>query len=331
MLPTSAAKLVVLTPVKNEEWILERFLTATSQFADVIIVADQYSTDGSRDICRRFSKVILIENPERNYNEEYRQRLLIAAARRAVPGPRVLLALDADEIVSADTVHSAGWASVKKAPPGTVLRFPKPDILGNANYCRPSAAPFALGYVDDGREHEGLVFHSQRLPGSEQNPKLDVEDICFLHFGMAREHEYFARVRLYCVQEKLARSKSWKARMLYYSPHVLRARLAAVALPLHKSWLAGWDAQGIDLRTHPSSEDNHFNRQVLELFAVHGESMFWWDDIWEFDWERYQRFVRERHPAAPNPEKRIRGPGRARRIAIDLVRACVMFRERGKG
>ena len=40
-------KLIVITPVKNESWILEKFLTFTSLWADYIIIADQNSTDNS--------------------------------------------------------------------------------------------------------------------------------------------------------------------------------------------------------------------------------------------------------------------------------------------
>ena len=46
--------LVVLTPVFNEAWILPAFLKATSLWADYIIIADQMSTDGSREIYKEF-------------------------------------------------------------------------------------------------------------------------------------------------------------------------------------------------------------------------------------------------------------------------------------
>ena len=41
---------VVMTPVRNEAWVLRAFLEATSLWADYIIIADQMSTDGSREI-----------------------------------------------------------------------------------------------------------------------------------------------------------------------------------------------------------------------------------------------------------------------------------------
>ena len=48
--------LIDLTPVFNEAWVLPAFLKATSLWADYIIIADQMSTDGSRNLYEQFSK-----------------------------------------------------------------------------------------------------------------------------------------------------------------------------------------------------------------------------------------------------------------------------------
>ena len=56
-------QLIVITPVRNEAWVLEAFLTHCSSWADHIIIADQHSTDGSREIAQQFPKVTLIDNP----------------------------------------------------------------------------------------------------------------------------------------------------------------------------------------------------------------------------------------------------------------------------
>ena len=74
-------QIICLTPVKNEAWILERFLECASLWADQIIIADQGSDDGSREIARSFNKVQLIENSAKVFNEPERQKLLIEAAR----------------------------------------------------------------------------------------------------------------------------------------------------------------------------------------------------------------------------------------------------------
>lgn len=92
-------KIVVLTPVRNEKWVLDCFLLAASQFADHIIILDQMSVDGSREIARRYEKVILIDNPSEDFNERERQEMLLREARKLGEN-NVLIALDADEIPS---------------------------------------------------------------------------------------------------------------------------------------------------------------------------------------------------------------------------------------
>jgi glycosyltransferase involved in cell wall biosynthesis len=99
-------KIVVITPVKNEAWILDRFLAVTSQFADCIIIADQNSTDGSLTIYKNYPKVILIQNESEQFNEAERQILLIQKARELVPEHKILLALDADEILAASATKT---------------------------------------------------------------------------------------------------------------------------------------------------------------------------------------------------------------------------------
>ncbi|MFZ0503142.1 MAG: glycosyltransferase family 2 protein, partial [Chthoniobacterales bacterium] len=59
---------ICLTPIKDEAWILERFLKCASTWADHIIIADQQSKDGSKEIARRFPKVTLIENNSESFN-----------------------------------------------------------------------------------------------------------------------------------------------------------------------------------------------------------------------------------------------------------------------
>src|SRR5579872_3256170 len=90
--------IICLTPVRNEAWILERFLQCASLWADHIVVADQCSDDDSCEIALRHPKVTLIRNPSPAYDEGARQRLLIDAARRLpAEGRRMLIAIDADE------------------------------------------------------------------------------------------------------------------------------------------------------------------------------------------------------------------------------------------
>ena len=93
--------LICMTPIRNEAWVLHAFLKATSIWADYIIIADQLSTDGSREIALSYPKVILIDNNHPDYNEADRQKMLIDRARQ-IEGDKILFGLDADEIFAAN-------------------------------------------------------------------------------------------------------------------------------------------------------------------------------------------------------------------------------------
>jgi hypothetical protein len=99
---------ICMTPVRNEAWVLHAFLKATSLWADYIIIADQISTDGSREIALSYPKVILIDNNNPDYDEASRQKLLIDKARE-IEGDKILFGLDADEVFSANFSETDDW------------------------------------------------------------------------------------------------------------------------------------------------------------------------------------------------------------------------------
>jgi len=128
-------RIVVVTPVRNEAWILERFLSVTSRFADYIIIADQRSTDETRAICRKYPKVRVVDNPTDEFNERDRQLLLLREARALVPAPRIILALDADEILAANALDTPSWRTLLAARPGTIVCFERVDLYGAPDLC----------------------------------------------------------------------------------------------------------------------------------------------------------------------------------------------------
>ena len=74
-------KLICLTPVLNEAWILDRFLKCASIWADHIIISDQGSTDGSVEIAKQYKKVIFIDNNKTgDFNEMQMRAPLFEAA-----------------------------------------------------------------------------------------------------------------------------------------------------------------------------------------------------------------------------------------------------------
>lgn len=279
-------KIIVLTPVKNEGWILEKFLSITSLFADHIIIADQNSTDDSKSIAKKFPKVLLIENNDENFNESERQKLLIQTARENFPGPKVVFALDADEIISADSLNSESWRIIKNAAPNTVLSFIKPNLyLSPDRYVDPRNKFFPLGFIDDDKSiHHATLIHSTRVPSNSSSIELHIKDICFLHLAYLRPNAQRAKFRFYSMQENLLGTNPWyRRRRRYRSPkHLLKGYVTLVSpekwfkYPLDKKYTF----ENLD-----DGPQTWHDLEILNIFKSYGCQRFWLDDIWDLNWQ----------------------------------------------
>jgi hypothetical protein len=279
--------IIVLTPLKNDAWILRRFLEVTSVFADHILIADQGSTDGGLEICREFDKVTLIDNSASDYNEASRQELLIATARRLVPLPRILMALDSDEILTADSIDSSDWQRMLAAPPGTAIFFEKPNIYLSPATSERRPLDFLGAFIDDGTtRHEAKRVHSPRLPAPPGCPTLVLRDVKFLHYALARPEAQKAKIRMYAVLENLMETKSayWRRRY-YWSGRVLKP-LGPVE-PTPREWFEGWETRGIDMTSVEDVQPYWQDLATLDLLIQYGARRFWLDDIWNKDWKRF--------------------------------------------
>jgi len=280
-------KIVVLVPIKNEDWILDKFLAITEKFADSILIADQFSTDRSVEIASKYDKVILIRNESQTYDEAYRQRLLIAKSRELFSGRNFLLALDADELLTADSLLSKFWIDIDHIKPGTVITFEKPDILSPMSNCIRYSDGFKLGYLDDGREHKGKLIHSPRIPFDESSPILNISDVKFMHYARVRSLEYYDRQRLYSMIENVRGVNPFYKRLNGYSPKISSMNNISKIEISEESWFDGWEKMGIEIRKIPSCINNIYANQICELLAKYGSIKFSLDDIWDRDWKKF--------------------------------------------
>lgn len=278
-------KIVVLTPVRNEAWILDRFLSVTSEFADYIIILDQNSNDKSRNICEKYSKVVLINNNSDKYNEGERQKLLLKAARNIVQGRKLILALDADEIIAANAPYTSDWERMLTSEPGTILYFQKQDLYPTPdNYiCYPEFFP--LGYMDDGKEHFPKLIHSPRIPTPQNSARLFLNEIKILHYLWTRPNSRLSKNRWYSVQENILGNSSLFNRRYRYKPDINYPITNAKPKKIPVEWFDGWDKCGIDMRTVNDSKYHWQDFDLLRLFKKYGVYRFWFDAIWNFDWE----------------------------------------------
>jgi hypothetical protein len=274
---------IVLTPVRNEAWILDRFLGCTSLWADHIVVADQGSTDGSHEIAARHPKVTLIENTGPEYDEGARQRLLLEAAR-GFPGKRVIFALDADEILAPTWRRSAAFAAVAEAPAGTVVRMRWVNILPAFRSCWLPDEDIVFGYVDDGAAHAGERIHSIRLPVRASAPSVSLSDVKVLHYQYANWARMKSKQRWYQCWELLNLPHK-RPIQLYRQYHHMDAIPPERVAPLPESWLAPYEAEGIDMRSIAEEPHYPWDEEVLGWMRAGGPDRFKKLDLWDVDWD----------------------------------------------
>jgi glycosyltransferase involved in cell wall biosynthesis len=280
--------------VKNEAWILDRFLACASLWADHIVIADQGSTDGSRDIAKAHSKVILIENPANGLNEGVARRILIDAARQ-FSGPRLMLALDADEVLTANVLRSPEWVSVLAAPPGTIIRFQwailEPDM---ASYWL-SPMEVDVGFMDDGREYSGAIIHQPRVPAHPAAPVLTLHEIKLMHYVGVDPARWGSKHRWYQCWERLNRPERG-AIEIYRQYHRKDVVPPWAIRPLPAQWLQGYIERGIDMTSTWRDCVYHSDAQVLEWLLTYGPRRFRREDIWAVNWAELYRQIRGRDP-----------------------------------
>lgn len=177
-------KKICITPVRNEAWILDSFLKAASLWADIIIIADQNSQDNSVSIALKYPKVHVIKNQCVTFNESERQQLLLDEARK-FGSNNFILALDADEILSANFLKSAEWDNFFSYPPGTQMAIKwanvSPDLL---SYWE-NFPHFIFGFIDDGSPKNSSIIHSPRIPVSNNKKTIYLKEVRLLHFQYA--------------------------------------------------------------------------------------------------------------------------------------------------
>ena len=118
--------IIVIMPVKNEEWILRRNLATLSNFCDYIIVGLDSCADTSEEICDSFSKVIkvFIQDGALNHLKKNRRQLLLERAR-LISDSAVIIAVDADEIFSSNILSVDVLKNINhlKSGSGLSVRF----------------------------------------------------------------------------------------------------------------------------------------------------------------------------------------------------------------
>ena len=290
---------IVMTPVRNEAWVLRAFLESTTRWADYIIIADQMSTDGSRDIAREYEKVILIDNRDPNFNEAERQAMLIKKAREVADGRDTLLwGLDADEILSANFRETDDWKHILNSVPGDVFWFRWAEICPDKEHYWLSNNYYPWLFHDDGKEPHGNYvrnMHSMRIPYPiEEKQMFYVEDFKVLHLAYLNPFRTDSKRRFYTFID-------WE--MNHRSPFSLARAYSQnkkddLVLDLPQEFIPTSTNNGFDIWDHINTDGKlfWFDNYIVERIANHPTSKIRKLPIWDDTFIHEYQIIDPRRP-----------------------------------
>lgn len=287
----SITKIIVATLVKDEAWMLERFLATCSQFADHIIVSDESTGfDNSLEIYKKYPKVILHHNSGFPVSPDIRRKFVFQEARKIACDKRYIIAIDSDEIISANIFESPEWETVLKADPGTLIHLQWVTLWKNCEHFRADSTYLYGNYnrhiwVDDGTSEIPVVGYQEMHMAYnplQARKHIFLNDIVCLHYQCCNWERMESKHRYYRAHEKSNIRKLSDLAIYRIYGHMMSRQNEFRNSPA--KWFDGWTKIGIDMTSHENMKLTHFDLSVIEMMHKHGSDLFALQDIWRVDW-----------------------------------------------
>lgn len=275
--------LICLTATRNYGWITKAFLEANTKWADYIIIVDQMSEDGTREMASQYDNVIILDNHDLSYSETKRCVMALDRARQ-IKGDKILVGLDIDEILPSNVINTSDWEKIINSAPGEMFCLSWANILPDKkNYYTPrlfNGDPFWMYRIfhDDGitqYNNEGHDMHTHHLPYNYKGKEYKVTDFSIIHFGEFNFNWNFVKQRYYQIvdYDKNHRTATQLDRM-----YNKKTDKDITTQKIEKEWL-GYDFNIFDLIDIDSRP--YFIRYMKEKISENGINRYSKLNIWD--------------------------------------------------
>ena len=312
---------IVMTPTRNEAWVIRAFLECNGLWADYIIIADQMSTDGTREIIAEYvrpnggmsrdkslnepltlndephrAEVIMIDNTNPEFNEAERQSMLVAKAREVAAGRDTLLwGLDADEILPANWQETEDGKRILNSKKGDVYFFKWAQLAPDKKHYGDSVF-YPWLFHDDGVEPHGNYvrnMHSMRIPYPiEEKQIYYINNFRVLHCGLLDPMRIAAKNRFYQFVDWELNHRSPITLSRAYAAHRIENQIADDQFDLeHKAIAFPFDFWAL---IELGAEHTWFDDYVHERLEKYHIEQLRKLDIWDEDLLRFYRIEDKR-------------------------------------
>jgi hypothetical protein len=299
-------KIIALVPVRNEAWILEHSLACWSGFCDVVIVNDQMSTDATREICRRFPKVVLLESQPAStvarLPQQARWRLLDAA--RNYDGKNLLWCTDADELTPPTLARAFFEQHADDFVPGLVIECRFYNLWNSLTRYRQDLSYYGplwkpMGFVDDRivdyPRGEVRPLHEPRMPVETSGSAIQATDLPILHLQWTMWNRNQMKQAWYRCIDFMDKRMTAAEVNAFYSV-TLREPYVHTA-PVPESWLADVTLPGGNTDPQPAWQET----EIRGWFDERGIEFFEPLEIWHLP--SLRREFRRRTGRSPRPDR----------------------------
>lgn len=274
-------KIIVLSAIRNEKWIIEPFLKVVSGFADHVIILDQTDDKKSIKQIEYPENVIYIKNDHDELDEFYRQSILIKEARK-IEKDAILISLDADEFFSEDFFKKEFQNKLHQLTPGYGMRFKMLNVINDFTQAW-SVSMNPIIYADDGAEftHQKKI-HNFRLP-IKLNRLILENDIFIYHFQFLDWKRMTSKHRWYQIIEKLE-YKNKSPIEIYRIYNHMNCIPNKILIDLDVSDFTNYFDKTINLKKEINYKESDFywwDEKVKYLIQQNGVKEFKKLDIWD--------------------------------------------------
>ena len=271
--------------MRNEAWVLEAFLTHCSSWADHIIIADQHSSDGSREIALRFPKVTLVDNPRVEMDMSFARNLLFQAVDK-IEGDKIVFALDADEFLSEGFSETSDWKKILCSTPNKIFSFRWLNLINDYRHAFGEDMTFMewACHLDPKtslsslyQQCEARAIHESRIPCIDKAEYIHVEEIVFVHLGKLCKARCESKGLLYQVNSVDKLDNPVSSITLYRAYHdepLTRVLDREVAIE-------SADGDNLSYLVDVTDNGQHYIDEMAAIFRREGFRKFRWLCIWD--------------------------------------------------